>query len=237
MSHSTARFVPSVRRLVPAVAALSVLAAACGGGASGEPTAVPVPDTTSPSSDGAVMSDGDAMSDAMSGDAIVSEPESDPVVAPAVAVGDETEHLATARQRCMVGFEALERRIEAEGYEWPEEGPELSEEELEQVLTPEYPNVDGVASPDERAPIDLIPAFDPETVPIPELDHLVGACIEGGVVTEGELFGDEDDGDGDWCSELAELDADVIAEFAAEEGEDVVRSEFAECGLPDPLPG
>ncbi len=233
MSRSTTRLGPVRRRLVPAAAALSVLAVACGGGTSDEPTADPVPDAMSTPADDAAMADGEVASDSGSDAVLASEPEADPVAAPSIDGGDAAS-LATAKQRCVVGLEAMERRIEAEGFEWPDEGPELSEEELEQILTPEYPNVDGVASPDERAPIELMPAFDPETVPIPELDHLVGACIEGGIVTEAELFGEEE-GEGDWCAELAELDADVIAEFAAEEGEDVVRAEFAECGLPDPF--
>ncbi|MEM8705643.1 MAG: hypothetical protein AAGE98_04255, partial [Actinomycetota bacterium] len=119
-----------------------------------------------------------------------------------------------------------------------EDDVELTEEELEQQYAPEFPTVDGVASPDERPALTPMTAFDPTTATFEELDRLVMFCIENDVVSEGELFGDgegEDGEDDDWCAEIAGFDIDDVREFAAEEGDDVVREEFGACGLPSPL--
>ena len=240
----------SPHRLAPAVAVLSVLAA-CGGGAPDD--AVP-PASSGAEDDGSSMSMTEPMSDAMSDDPM-SEPmspdpasDSDPTgtaTSPATADGE----ISAARQRCRGVGALLEQRMDAEDFEWPDEGPDLSEEDLDRVMAPEYVHVDGVASPEERATIGLIPPYDPETVPIPELDRLATVCIEADIATMDEEYGedefidDEGDGDGDdeesdddgWCEELASLSTDEIAEFAAEDGADIVSDEFAECGLADPF--
>ena len=137
-------------------------------------------------------------------------------------------------QRCVDGASTMERRIAEEGFELAEEGPEPSEEELEQMLAPEVGFEDGVAEPGERPAILPMPTFDPETAPIPQLDVLVAICVEEGFATEAELFGDEA-GEEDWCAELAAMPIEEVRAFAAEDGDEVVREEFEACGLQSPL--
>ncbi|MEM1331947.1 MAG: hypothetical protein AAGG08_00690 [Actinomycetota bacterium] len=140
---------------------------------------------------------------------------------------------AAAAERCTVGFEAMERRVEAEGFEWPEEFPELSEDELETIMFPEYVAVDGVADPtdaSQRPTIEPMTEFDPDAVSILELDVLVAICVERGIVTEADLFGSDG-----WCDELADLTTDDARRFVEEEGEVDARAAFHDCGLPYPL--
>lgn len=204
-------------RLAPLVAA-TVAVSACGVGVSPRRATAPVeaPATTLPAEEVVSMS--------------VSETDVDPL---GLNVPD-----ADLRQRCIDTIRILDRRIDTEGFEYPDEEPELTEEELEQTMAPEIEFVDGVAAPGDRPAIEPMGVFDPETAPIPDLDHFRESCFEQGLVTEEELYGpdggDDDDGD-DWCEELAGIPIEEVQEFAAEEGEDVVREEFAACGLPDPL--
>ncbi|MEM8745830.1 MAG: hypothetical protein AAGF91_03940 [Actinomycetota bacterium] len=252
----------SPHRLAPAVAILSVLAA-CGGGAPDEAT--PTASTNADEDRGSMsMSDDPMSAEPMSAEPMSAEPMTDPMSADTASDGEpagtaaspasDDGEISAARLRCRGVGALLEQRMEAEDFEWPDEGPELSEEDLDRVMAPEYVHVDGVASPDERAMIELIPPFDPQTVPIPELDRLAMVCIESDIATMDEVYGedeflddadhgddedefvdDEDDGDDGWCEELASMSADQIAEFAAEDGADVVSEEFAECDLADPF--
>ena len=138
------------------------------------------------------------------------------------------------KQRCIDTTLVMERRIEEEGFEFPDEDEaELTEAELETMLVPAVEVDDGVAAPDERPELAPMPDFDPETAPIPQLDALVGACFEAGIVTDEDVFGEESAEE--VCAELTELPVEEIREFAEEEGADLVRAEFEACGLPDPL--
>lgn len=151
------------------------------------------------------------------------------------AAGADTGDL---RQRCIDTIQILDRRIDEEGFEFPDEEVELTEEELEQSMAPEVDFVDGVAGPDERPTIVPMADFDAATMPIPQLDHFRESCFEQGLVTEEEIYPDieeGDEGDEDWCAELAALPIEEIREFAAEDGEALVQEEFEECGLPNPL--
>lgn len=151
-----------------------------------------------------------------------------PAETAAVASGS---HLDTERrQRCIHAIGVLDRRWEEEDFEYPDERPELSEEELEQTMAPAQPFADGVAAPSDRPALVAMPDFDPETMPIPQLDRFRESCFEQGLVTEAEIYGDDD-----WCEELASFPLDEVRAFAAEDGEDTVREEFEACGLPNPL--
>lgn len=231
--------------LASAVAVASVLAACTGGGSDeAVPMSTPSPDQAGPMS--TLSSDEDA-STSVSGDRFVArdEPESTTSSEPAPPPVDD---VSAARQRCLGVGRLMERRIDEEGFEWPDEGPELDEDELDRVMAPEYAHIDGVASPDERPTIDPIPAYDPETVSILELDRLAMVCVESDIATVEEVHGEHDLGDedvdgefddDDWCEELAAMSSDdidqFVAEFVADEDADVVSEEFAECGLADPF--
>ena len=154
----------------------------------------------------------------------------DPLAETAAVVASDTQLDTDRRQRCIDAIGVLDRRWEDEDFEYPDEGPELSEEELEQTMAPAQPFADGVAAPSERPELVAMPDFDPETMPIPQLDRFRESCFEQGLVTEAEIYGDDD-----WCAELASFPLDEVRAFAAEDGEDTVREEFEACGLPNPL--
>lgn len=173
---------------------------------------------------------------------------STPVEPAAMAAVDGTSAASSVdlRQRCIEGIRVLDRRWYEEDFEYPDEGNELSEEELERTLAPVQPFTDGVAAPYERATFSESTDFDPETLPIPQLDRFRESCLEQGLVTEEEIYGEDDEGEGDgedsegegedgWCEELASFAREDLEEFAAEEGPDSVREEFEACGLPNPL--
>ena len=67
------------------------------------------------------------------------------------------------------------------------------------------------------------------TVHAEDLFLSLDLCIENGVLAD-EL-GDDD---AEFCAELAELSAEDVAEWAAEEGDEIVDEEFAWCDLPRP---
>ncbi|MEM9513395.1 MAG: hypothetical protein AAGA42_00950 [Actinomycetota bacterium] len=94
---------------------------------------------------------------------------------------------AGVRQRCLEALSTLDRRVDNEDFEFPDEGPELSEEELQRTLLPAVEYVDGVAAPDDRPSLDVMPDYDAETIPILDLDLFVGNCFEFG------FLGDDDD--------------------------------------------
>ena len=149
--------------------------------------------------------------------------------AEAISSGD-----ARLRQRCVDGIRTLERR-EDHADEVDDE-PELSEEDLEQMIAPAQRFPDGVAGPHDRPEIDVMAAFEPETMPISQLDRFREACFEHGLVSDAELYGEDDeDAEDDWCAELASFPLDEVRIFAEEEGDDVVREAFAACALPNPL--
>ena len=137
------------------------------------------------------------------------------------------------RQRCLDASRTLERRWDEEDFDDPYEEPELSEEELEQTMSAAQPHEDGVAAPGERPELTAMAPFDPEQIPIPQLDRFVESCFEQGVLSDQDDEGQDDEGE--WCEELAALPVEEVREFAAEEGDDVVRAEFEECGVPNPL--
>lgn len=192
-----------------------------------------------------VASCGAAATPGVDGD--VSAPSTD---APTASVASDDESPAAsatpiadqAKQRCVDAVLILNQRIDAEGFEYPEEVEELSEEEREKILIPAIEVADDVADPASRPAIEAMAAFDANTSPIPEVDALVGACFESGIVTDADIYGEDDGGgegdegdDEEFCREIAALSAEEVAEFAAEEGEAVVREEFAFCGLEAPL--
>ena len=113
--------------------------------------------------------------------------ESQVIAATTAPLASEPTVPADARERCIEAVRVLDRRIEDESFEFPDEGPELSEEELEQALTPAFEVADGVAAPDERPPLASMPSYDPETIPIVELDVLVGSCFEFAMITDSDL--------------------------------------------------
>ena len=206
-------------------AGLTMVLAACGGG-SVEPAAEPPAEISinAMATDDSETTEPSAMTDI----------DSAGLDDPAVANPD-------LRQRCIDGIRVLDRRWEEENFEYADEGPELTEEELEQMMAPLHEYEDGVAGPGDRPTLSLMGEFDPETIPIPQLDRFRETCFEQGVVSEAELYGDDDggsgsgDGEEDWCRELAALPIDEVREFAAEDGDAVVREEFEACGLPNPL--
>ncbi|MEO1056928.1 MAG: hypothetical protein AAFY28_08450 [Actinomycetota bacterium] len=100
---------------------------------------------------------------------------------------------AGARQRCLDAVSTLDRRLDEEGFEFPDEGPELSEAELQRTLLPAVEYVDGVAAPDERPALEVMPDYDVETIPILDLDLFVGSCFEFGFVDDNDDAGDNDD--------------------------------------------
>lgn len=200
------------RRRVAPIATVAVLAVACGAGAGSEPSTAPTPSI-------AINPDGDPQPDLAAS----------PVVAPSAS-------LQVARERCLGAPPYLEAALDGRGEEFDE--PELSEEELEQSYAPEFPTVDGVADPEDRPPLEAMGVYDPAAATWEQLDLLIAHCIENDVVSEAELWGEDEDGDegeDDWCDELASFSEEEVREFAGEEGDDVVRAEFEECGLPNPL--
>ncbi|MEO0492148.1 MAG: hypothetical protein AAF081_01895 [Actinomycetota bacterium] len=152
-----------------------------------------------------------------------------------LTAADDGSRIEVARERCLAAPAQRDRAYEERGGDDEDDDePELTDEELAQTYAPEFPTVDGVAPPDERPTLTPITPFDLATAGFDELDLLIGFCIENDVVSEAELFG-EDEGDDEWCDELAGFPIEEVREFAAEDGEDVVREEFEACGLPNPL--
>ena len=208
-----------------AVATTAALAlAACGGttarGAETDPSGAPATGLADPS---AGPMDADTAEDEL--------------VARAVALSAAGQVDDDLRRRCIEGIRILDRRWDEEGFEYPDEGPELSEEELEQSLAPPMPYTDGVAGPDERPALTALAPYDPQTLPIPQLDRFREACFEHGLVTEAEVYGEdgsEDDHEA-WCAELASLSPGEVREFVADEGPEVVDEEFEACDLENPL--
>ena len=148
------------------------------------------------------------------------------------AIATRSTDVDEFRERCLDTIALLDRRIEDEDFHYPEEEEELTEEELEQSMAPEVAFVDGVAAPDDRPAIEAMADFDAMTMPILQLDRVRDSCFEHGLVTEAEVYPDDDE---DWCDELAGFPVEEVRAFAADEGEDVVREAFEECDLPNPL--
>ncbi|MEM9521518.1 MAG: hypothetical protein AAGA37_19565 [Actinomycetota bacterium] len=225
----------AILRVAP-VAVAAVLAAACGAGAVSD-GAAPAP---TPSI--AINPDEPSMAE-MDEPTEMDEATDTSAGAAAISIGptaDASPSLELARARCIAAPPHLEAALIDRGDdEDDDEEPELSEEELEQTYAPEFPTVDGVAAPEDRPVLEAMGVYDPTTATWEQLDQLIAHCIENDIVSEAELWGEEDEGgeegEDDWCEELASMSAEEIREFAADDGEDLVREEFAACGLPNPL--
>ena len=140
---------------------------------------------------------------------------------------------ARLRQRCVVGIRALERR--EHHHDAYDDESELSEEDLEQMIAPAQAFRDGVAGPHDRPEIDVMAVFEPETMPISQLERFREACFEHDLVSDEELYGEDEDDEDDWCAELASFPLEEVRTFAEDEGDDVVREAFEACALPNPL--
>ncbi len=158
--------------------AVAALATAC---TTSAPDAAATPSSTSVAGAGSMLSTSNA--DVSSSE--VTEPTASSTAA-TIAASDSAAVDASAgvRQRCLDAVSALDRRIDEENFEFPDEGPELSEEELERTLLPAVEYVDGVAGPGQRPALDPMPEFDEETIPILDLDLLVGNCFEFGILVD-----------------------------------------------------
>ncbi|MEM7286440.1 MAG: hypothetical protein AAF480_08830 [Actinomycetota bacterium] len=138
---------------------------------------------------------------------------------------------AVARCEAIVG--EVERR-ETQGLleEEDDDGVELSEEEIERFQH-EPPAVDGgVMGPEERPEHPQMPdRIDLGTVVPEDLFIALEACFENRVLQDGF---DDEGADAEFCAELAGLSAEEVAEWVAEEGDQVVDEEFAWCELARP---
>ena len=152
----------------------TVLVTSCGGGLAAD----------------APASEATAMSESVMAEPVMAEPAETPTVA--APLPDDGAAIAHARERCLTAIPIFDRRVEVEGWPYEDEEEELSDEEIERTIAPAIDFTDGVAGADERPEIAPMPAFDVEAVDLVQLDRFVEACFEHGIVTEEEVWGDDD---------------------------------------------
>lgn len=109
------------------------------------------------------------------------------------------------RARCIDAARTLDRRVEDEDVEFPEDPDEPSDEELASMLVPAVGVADDVLAPDIRPVIEPMPRFDIDTGPILELDAFVGSCFDLGTITDADVWGDH--GEAIRCE--AQMDCDL----------------------------
>ena len=107
---------------------------------------------------------------------------------------------------------------------------ELSEEELEQRTIEPLPMEAAVLAPGERPTFATMPdELDVTALDNDGLYRALESCLESGVL------GEEGDADmAEFCQELAGLSAEEVAQWATEEGDEIVDEEFGYCDLPRP---
>ena len=205
-----------------------------------EPSAEPMSDDSSMSDS---MSDASSASGSMSDDSSMSDPMSD--TSPLDEVEDERDvvDLAVGQApdpeavaRCQAVVTELERREANDLLIDDESGEELTEEQVEQYQH-QAPEIDGSVMGADRPTFPDMPAeFDLTAVDQEELFIGVDLCYESGVLADDVDEDDELDEEdmAEFCAELASLSADEVAEWAADEGDEVVDEEFGWCELQRP---
>ena len=136
--------------------------------------------------------------------------------------------------RCQTVLAEVERR-ESQGLlddEGDEDEVELSEEDIERYQH-EPPQIDGSVMRAGNRPTfaEMPDEVDLAAVGAEELFLALESCFENGVLQEDEL---DDEGDAEFCAELAELSAEDVAAWVTEEGDEIVDEEFAWCDLTRP---
>ncbi len=145
-----------------------------------------------------------------------------------------------AAARCQTLLAEVERRDELGLFDEEndeDDEDELSEEEIENYQLEPPPIDGGVMGPDERPTFPAMPdELDVASLQAEELWTAVEECFESGLVTddEDELDADDEAEMAEFCAELAGLSADEVAEWVAEEGDEVVDEEFGWCELVRP---